>query len=222
MIVGLAKKEKGGHSEPEMLPSLEARLACRAGARENLVVEVPHLQTRPRAALAGGGRHVILRPSVQKRHLVLEEPTMDDQRPDLQRVLDGLDDLEPYASLELLRALGGTLRKAQFDVTAVVCDRELIALEPGDTTDRRFAIAFDLGTTTGVATLLDLATGTPVAVRSILNRQQPYGADVIRRISATMMDPTVLPKLQELAQLNKQGVLTDEEFAAAKAKVLGI
>lgn len=29
-------------------------------------------------------------------------------------------------------------------------------------------------------------------------------------------------KLQELAQLNKQGVITDEEFAAAKAKVLGI
>lgn len=29
-------------------------------------------------------------------------------------------------------------------------------------------------------------------------------------------------KLQELAQLNKQGVLSDEEFAAAKAKILGI
>jgi membrane protease subunit (stomatin/prohibitin family) len=29
-------------------------------------------------------------------------------------------------------------------------------------------------------------------------------------------------KLQDLAQLNKQGVLTDEEFAAAKAKILGI
>jgi heat shock protein HslJ len=29
-------------------------------------------------------------------------------------------------------------------------------------------------------------------------------------------------QLQNLAQLNKQGVLTDEEFAAAKAKVLGI
>ena len=68
-----------------------------------------------------------------------------------------------------------------------------------------FGIAFDLGTTTVVATLLDLSTGTPVAVRSILNRQQPYGADVIRRISATMMDPTVLPKLQELAQ----GTLAD-------------
>jgi hypothetical protein len=31
-----------------------------------------------------------------------------------------------------------------------------------------------------------------------------------------------IAKLQELAQLNKQGVLSDEEFAAAKAKVLGI
>jgi hypothetical protein len=29
-------------------------------------------------------------------------------------------------------------------------------------------------------------------------------------------------KLQDLAQLHAQGVLTDEEFAAAKAKALGI
>jgi uncharacterized 2Fe-2S/4Fe-4S cluster protein (DUF4445 family) len=194
------------------------RLACRAGAREDLVVEVPPLQTRPRAALAGVGRHVILRPSVQKRHLVLEEPTMDDQRPDLQRVLDGLDDLEPYASLELLRTLGGTLRKAQFDVTAVVCDRELIALEPGDTTDRRFAIAFDLGTTTVVATLLDLESGQPAAVRSMLNRQQPFGADVITRISSTMMDDTALEALgdrahETMAELTAE-VLAEAEVAA--------
>jgi hypothetical protein len=29
-------------------------------------------------------------------------------------------------------------------------------------------------------------------------------------------------KLQDLAQLHKQGVLSDDEFAAAKAKILGI
>ena len=39
--------------------------------------------------------------------------------------------------------------------------------------------------------------------------------------AAPEQDPQTA-KLQELAQLNKQGVLTDEEFAAAKAKVLGI
>ncbi len=175
------------------------RLACRAGARGDLVIEVPPLQTRPKAALVGVGRHVILRPSVQKRHLVLAEPTLEDQRPDLQRVLDGLEDLEPYASLELLRTLGGVLRKAHFDVTAVICDQELIDLEPGDTTARRFAIAFDLGTTTVVATLLDLESGQPGAVRSMLNRQQPYGADVITRISSTMMDQLALGALRDRA-----------------------
>jgi len=173
------------------------RLACRANARGDLVVEVPPLQTRPKAALAGVGRHVILRPAVQKRHLVLEEPTMEDQRSDLQRVLDALEDLEPHASVEMLRSLGSVLRASHFNVTAVVCDQELIDLEPGDTTARRFAIAFDLGTTTVVATLLDLESGQPVAVRSMLNRQQPYGADVITRISATMMDPDALDALRE-------------------------
>ena len=191
------------------------RLACRAGARGDLVVEVPPLQTRPKAALVGVGRHVILRPSVQKRHLVLDEPTLEDQRPDLQRVLDALDDLEPYASLELLRTLGGALRKANFDVTAVVCDQELIALEPGDTTARRFAIAFDLGTTTVVATLLDLESGQPLAVRSMLNRQQPYGADVITRISATMMDERALGALRDRAH-ETMAELVDEVLAEAQ------
>jgi uncharacterized 2Fe-2S/4Fe-4S cluster protein (DUF4445 family) len=175
------------------------RLACRAGAREDLVIEVPPLQTRPKAALAGVGRHVILRPSVQKRHLILDEPTLEDQRSDLQRVLDAIDDLEPQASLELLRELGTTLRKSNYDVTAVICDEDLIDLEPGDTTARRFAIAFDLGTTTVVATLLDLDSGQPLAVRSILNRQQPYGADVITRISATMIDEHALGALRDRA-----------------------
>ena len=191
------------------------RLACRANAREDLVVEVPPLQTRPKAALVGVGRHVILRPSVQKRHLVLEEPTMEDQRPDLERVQDALEDLEPYATIELLRTMGGALRRAHFDVTAVVCDQELIELEPGDTTDRRFAIAFDLGTTTVVATLMDLESGQPAAVRSMLNRQQPFGADVITRISATMMDDTALGELRARAH-ETMATLTDEVLAEAE------
>jgi uncharacterized 2Fe-2S/4Fe-4S cluster protein (DUF4445 family) len=190
------------------------RLACRANARGDLVVEVPPLQTRPKAALVGVGRHVILRPAVQKRHLVLEEPTMEDQRSDLQRVCDALDDLEPHASIETLRTLGGTLRRANFDVTAVVIDDELIDVEPGDTSARRFAIAFDLGTTTVVATLLDLESGQPAAVRSMLNRQQPFGADVITRVSATMMDDQALGALQARAH-ETMAELTGEVLADA-------
>jgi hypothetical protein len=38
---------------------------------------------------------------------------------------------------------------------------------------------------------------------------------------AAPQDP-VIAKIQELAQLHSQGVLSDEEFSAAKAKALGI
>jgi uncharacterized 2Fe-2S/4Fe-4S cluster protein (DUF4445 family) len=176
------------------------RLACRAPVRGDLVIEVPPLQTRPKAALVGVGRHVILRPSVQKRHLVMEEPSLEDQRSDLERVTQALDDLEPRVELPVLRTLGKVLREANFNVTAVVCDDLLIDVEPGDTSSRRFALAFDLGTTTVVATLLDLDTGQPAAVQSMLNRQQPFGADVISRVSATMLDEGALDALQARAQ----------------------
>ncbi len=175
------------------------RLACRAQAREDVQVAVPPLQTRPKAALAGVGRHVILRPAVQKRLLELDEPSLDDQASDLERVLAAIDDLELQVPLELLRRLGGTLRRSDWRVTAVICDDLLIDVEPGDTTARRFALAFDLGTTTVVATLLDLETGQPAAVHSLLNKQQPFGADVITRISAVMMDPGALETLRSLA-----------------------
>ncbi len=176
------------------------RLACRTIATQDTVVEVPPLTTRPKAATVGVGRQVILRPAVQKRYLELAEPTLADQASDLERVLAQLDDLEPRAELSVLKTLGRTLRAADYKVTAVVVDDVLIDVEPGDTTMRRFGLAFDLGTTTVVATLLDLSTGTPVAVESTLNKQQPFGADVITRISATMMDPGALDKLQQLAQ----------------------
>src|SRR4051812_41500655 len=175
------------------------RLACRAQAATDLVVEVPPLQTRPKAALAGVGRHVILRPAVQKRYLELAEPTLEDQTSDLERVLEAMDDVEPRVPLELMRMLGKTLRDADWKVTAVLVDDLLLDVEPGDTTTRRYAVAFDLGTTTVVATLLDLETGQPAAVSSILNLEQPFGADVISRISATMMDADALGRLQARA-----------------------
>jgi uncharacterized 2Fe-2S/4Fe-4S cluster protein (DUF4445 family) len=176
------------------------RLACRTLATTDADVEVPPLTTRPKAATVGVGRQVILRPAVSKRYLELTEPSLADQVTDLERVLGGLADLSPAADLAVLRNLGSTLRQCDFKVTAVVADETLIAVEPGDTTGRAFGLAFDLGTTTVVATLLDLTTGTPAAVESMLNKQQPFGADVIARISATMLDPAARDKLRQLAQ----------------------
>ena len=75
-------------------------------------------------------------------------------------------------------------------------------------------MAFDLGTTTVVANLLDLETGQPMAVQSMLNRQQPFGADVISRVSATMLDEGALDALQARAQ-ETLAQLTQEVCAEA-------
>ncbi|MGH3472850.1 MAG: ASKHA domain-containing protein [Nocardioidaceae bacterium] len=175
------------------------RLACLAQATTDLTVDVPPLMTRPKAATVGVGRQVILRPAIQKRYVELTEPTLQDQQPDLARLLDAVDDLELRVDVHALQRLPTVLRDSEYRVTAVVVDDVLIDVEPGDTTDRRYAIAFDLGTTTVVATLLDTSTGTPSGVASMLNKQQPFGGDVITRISATMMDPDALGRLSDLA-----------------------
>jgi uncharacterized 2Fe-2S/4Fe-4S cluster protein (DUF4445 family) len=203
------------------------RLACLAAVAHDVRVEVPPLATRPKAATVGVGRQVILRPAVQKRFLELDEPTLADQRTDVERVLDAMDDLEPRVDLYALRRLPVVLREGGFCATAVVVDDVLVDVEPGDTTARRYAVAFDLGTTTVVATLLDLDTGTPAAVASRLNSQQPFGADVITRISATMLDATALARLAQAAQTtldeltgqvcDEAGVLRAEVYEVALA-----
>ena len=193
----ISRHDRRTFSEPDLKQGW--RLACLATATQDLAVEVPPLTTRPKAATVGVGRQVILRPAVQKRYVELADATLQDQRTDLVRLTDAIDDLELTVDLAVLRRLPKVMREGDFKLTAVVVDEALIDVEPGDTSEVRYAIAFDLGTTTVVATLLDLSLGTPVAVASRLNKQQPFGGDVITRISAVMMDPEALERLQNLA-----------------------
>jgi uncharacterized 2Fe-2S/4Fe-4S cluster protein (DUF4445 family) len=193
------------------------RLACRVQTDGDLTVQVPPLVTRPKAATVGVGRQVILRPAAQKRYLELAEPSLADQRTDIERVLDGLDDLELQVDLPVIREAGRVLRAADYKVTAVVVDDALIDVQAGDTTDRLYGLAFDLGTTTVVATLLDLSTGTPAAVASMLSKQQPFGADVISRISAVMMDPAALDLLARMAHETMSELAADVCAEAAVA-----
>ena len=55
-------------------------------------------------------------------------------------------------------------------------------MEPGDTTQRHFALAVDIGTTTVWVQLIDLAKGEIVDHAADYNGQLSYGDDVITRI----------------------------------------
>jgi membrane protease subunit (stomatin/prohibitin family) len=52
--------------------------------------------------------------------------------------------------------------------------------------------------------------------------QAQYDEQMAQQQAAAPAEPDQNAELQNLANLHTQGVLTDEEFAAAKAKVLGI
>ena len=187
------------------------RLSCQAEVHAETVVEVPRLLGTPKTAMFGVGRQVLLDPNVHKVHLKLVPPELHDQRSDLQRLKEALE-AEGYplaADLQALRLLPKALRDADFDVTAVLCGADLVAIEPGDTTHAAYGAAFDLGTTTIVGTLLDLNTGEARAVASSLNAQAVHGGDVLSRISYTMGRREGLGELQRMATLTFNTLLED-------------
>jgi hypothetical protein len=73
-----------------------------------------------------------------------------------------------------------------------------------------------------------VVAGTATAVSGRVQRRQAARWDEQNAPQQQQAPPPAEPeeddtaKLQQLAQLHTQGVLTDEEFAAAKAKILGI
>ena len=198
------------------------RLSCRSEANSDVVCHVPRLMGNPKAALMGFARHVILNANVYKIPLTLTPPSLEDQRSDYSRIREALEP-EGYAieaSLNLLRNLPGVLRRSQWQVTAVVVGNELVSVEEGDTSNRAYGLAFDIGTTTVVGMLIDLNSGAPVAVRSTLNGQAVQGADVISRISYTMLNEDGLSELNEvilrtlnnlISQLLEEGQVSPHE-----------
>ena len=187
------------------------RLSCQARIYEDMTCEVPQLLRVPKAATMGLSRLVIIDPNVRKVYLELTEPDLHDQRSDVTRLRDALsaEGHDMAASIPVLRTLPKTLREAGFKVTAVLAGEHLVAVEPGDTTEECFGVAFDVGTTTLVGTLMNLRTGMAAAVSSTLNGQAPFGADVISRISHAMNGTDSIDELKSAVVTTMNGILDD-------------
>jgi len=192
------------------------RLSCQARIYEDMVCEVPQLLRVPKAATMGLSRLVIIDPNVRKVYLELTEPDLHDQRSDVTRLRDALtaEGHDMSASVPVLRTLPKALRDSGFKVTAVLAGEHLVAVEPGDTTEECFGVAFDVGTTTLVGTLMNLRTGMAAAVRSTLNGQAPFGADVISRISHAMNGADSIDELRTAVVATMNGIL-DELYREA-------
>ncbi len=196
------------------------RLSCQAKVYEDTTVTVPELLRVPKAATMGVNRLVLLDPNVRKVYVELTEPDLEDQRSDIERLRDALtaEGFDMKADLRVLRTLPALLRGAEFKVTAVLGGDQLIAVEAGDTREESYGVAFDLGTTTVVGTLMNLRTGMAEAVRSTLNGQAPFGADVISRISHGMQGDEAKAELREAIQRTMNTVLSELYESAGVAR----
>jgi len=135
-----------------------------------------------------------LNPPLKKIYVELPSPTIEDNIPDLERLLfelkrKGIENPEiPY---QILKKLPHVLRKGDFKITLTLFEEpekglfKVIDVEEGDTTNSLLAVAMDLGTTTLQLELLDLINGETLSYTSDYNPQISYGEDVISRIEFT-------------------------------------
>jgi len=129
--------------------------------------------------------------TVQRHHLHLIPPSMDDQTDDWSRLQTALRSQHRVenltCSLSLLRRMGKILRDGDWRVTAVLEKNRLIDLQPDlvDEGSPLWGAAIDIGTTTVSLWLVDLVSGKVRAQVAEYNGQIARGEDVISRIIYT-------------------------------------
>lgn len=138
-------------------------------------------------------RHATL-PPVAKRLVRMKAPDATDAMSDAARVRLALKRnhgiRDATISLPALRELPRVARQGDWVVTAVAtepCDTmpSVSGFQPGDTTQRQYAVAVDVGTTTVEVALIDVNTGAELAREADYNAQTRLGDDVISRIIAS-------------------------------------
>ncbi|MGI6709497.1 MAG: ASKHA domain-containing protein [Dethiobacteria bacterium] len=217
--VRLAKKspEEPSEAEKKYLSPAELEdgwvLACQRTADEDMAVEVPEQSDafKRKISLTEDDQKVKAEPAVRKIELTLDRPTVENQTPDLERLLNRLPEKQIGAPLRLLAGLPQILRKNNFAVTAVLAAGRLIAVEAGHTAERLFGVAFDIGTTTIMGSLHDLSSGKALAVGAATNPQNVFGADVISRITYAASGTDKLKRLQSKVIEALNGII--EELA---------
>jgi uncharacterized 2Fe-2S/4Fe-4S cluster protein (DUF4445 family) len=191
------------------------RLACRASVNRDVTVRILEESRTGKQKLQTEGirTHVKLDPLIRKYHIRLSVPTLEDNRSDADRLLEKLRTEYHLKNLNLglrvLQQLPSMLRKHDRDVTVVVWnDETIMEVEHGNTAQRVFGYAVDIGTTKLAGYLIDLTTGEVVAADSLMNPQIPYGEDIIARIAFAMQGSRKQKQLQQVLINGLNQILT--------------
>ena len=179
------------------------RLACQCLLEEPVAVQVaPPLEERAFQILADRpdgltrlGR-VALDSGVAKQLVKVTLPREEHhQTSDLEQLCQAVGVAPDDVGMAVLPGLPQALRDDPAGATVTTFAGRVLAVERGDTAGMKFGLAVDIGTTSVVTTLLELASGERLGAVSSLNPQAVYGGDLMSRIAFAQFDPGNLRKL---------------------------
>lgn len=119
------------------------------------------------------------------------------QTSDIEEILAAAEiDFHNSVPIHILRKIPPLLRKDSGKLTLTTFNERVVDVEAGDTTEHIYGMAFDIGTTSVVATLLDLKSGEQLASAGGVNPQAVYGGDLMSRIAYAQFDDKKLSTLR--------------------------
>jgi len=178
------------------------RLACQLTVEADMVVTIPQ-ETRffeQMVLTEGEGRLYPFNPNLRKRFVTVPQATVEDQRSHLDRLKAAIGEEGLEARLSLVRALPAMVKDGDRAVTVVLEGSEIQWLEDGDTSENLWGVAFDIGTTTIVGTLMNLADESHSGRQFVASRTNPqihFGDDVVSRITYIGQNADGLDKLRK-------------------------
>ena len=153
------------------------RLSCLVKPEEDLTVELLQKERKHEVLTSGYVPEFEFDTDIKKQVIEIRKPTLSDQTPYEDQILEQTG----------VRAVSFTaLKDAVFHpgmATAVIHNGTVIGVEAGDTTEKLYGVAIDIGTTTVVCALIDMLTGKELANASMINAQKHFGLDVLTRIT---------------------------------------
>jgi uncharacterized 2Fe-2S/4Fe-4S cluster protein (DUF4445 family) len=179
------------------------RLACQTYPASDCKIAVPteSMTTPQRVQAEGLEVKVPPEPSVRVYRLQLSAPSLETPQADADRLLEALKQQHKLRCNKIdigaLRTISDQLRSWKWKSQAVVCNGEVIAINP--LKSRQLGLAIDLGTTKVAGYLVDLSDGRNLAAKGIMNPQISYGEDIISRITTVVHSPDNAAVLQKSA-----------------------
>ena len=179
--------EEPAETEKELLSRRELesgiRLSCLVNPTEDISVELLQKEREHKVLTAGYIPEFEFNPNIKKILVNIKKPGLKNQIPfeEQFKIATGVKNVN-INSLFRSEYIEGKY-------TATVCNDEIIEIEQGDTTNRIFGLAVDIGTTTVVCELVDMSTGKQMAHSSMINAQKHFGLDVLTRITYEIENP---------------------------------